>query len=189
MAKKTRRFAHKHLDIGGAALAFAIAGAAFWFGVNPVLHSGDDVRRLMGQVSLSQSQLEVARLEHRGLQQEIRDARASLDALSIELDTSDQLASRQAGIGRVLEGAGVSVSQFVVGSVQPGELLDIIPLRINGTGTSPDVIAAMHALRERFPDVAISSFQMAVAGDSTGQQVVFGFDLAWYIASDGVPES
>lgn len=188
MARNVQRFTHNRIDLTGAACAFAIAGVAFWYGVTPVLHSGDDVRRLMGQVTSSQGQLESVRSERRDLQHEVERAQKSLDAMSIALDTSDQLASRQAGIGRVLEGAGVEVSQFVVGSVQTGELLDVIPLRIDGTGTSPDVIAAMHALRERFPDVAISSFRVSSAGDAKGQKVMFGFDLAWYIASDGMPE-
>ncbi len=189
MTGSTHRFTHKHLDMAGAACAFVIAGVAFWFGVKPVLHSGDDVRRLMGQVVHSQDQLEAVRTEYRELQDAIHDAEKSLNSLAIKLDNSDQLAARQAGIGRVLQNAGVAVDQFTVGAVRPGELLDVVPLRINGSGTSPRVIAAMHALRQQFPDLAITSFQIAGSGNSAEQQVSFGFDLAWYIASDGVPDS
>lgn len=191
MALKPRRFRHKGVDWIGAFCALVIAAAAFWFGVKPVLLSGTDVRRLTGQVTSSQKQLEEARVAHRELQQAAADARRRLDAMAIELDTSDQLASRQAGIGRVFRDTQVNVEQFSVGTVEKGEHLDVVPLRINGKGTSPDVIAAMHTLRQRFPDVAIRSFQISLGGRDSDQkqQVLFGFDLAWYIASDGTPES
>lgn len=186
MGPRRVRFRHKRMDLVCTGLAVAILGLAFWFGVRPVLHSGDDVRRLAGQVTNSRSQLETKRVEYRTLLATITKSRRDLEALAIELDSSDQLSSRQEGIERVLRQSGVTIEQFTVGAVQPGELLDVVPLRVNGEGASPRVIAAMHALRKRFPDLAITSFQIAAGGGANGEQkVVYGFDIAWYIASDG----
>lgn len=189
MRKNHRRFRHTQVDIIGGCCALFVLGLAFWFGVRPVLDSDDDVRRLAGQAADSQAQLESAQAEYRHLQDMIEETELQLEKLALELDSSDQLASRQEGIGRVLRNAGVKVEQLTVGAVRPGELLDIVPLRINGTGTSPQVISAMHALRKRFPDLAVTSFQITGGGNAESNEVVYGFDLAWYIASDGSPES
>lgn len=177
------RFPHPRIDAAGVALALAIAGAGFWFGVRPVLHSEEDSRRLAGQMTASQAQLETARTEYRQLQDAIADAREQLEAMAISLDESDQLAARQAGIGRVFRASGIEIEQFTVGSIQPGELLDVVPLRISGKGASPDVIAVMHSLRRRYPDLAVTAFQIA-SGGADGQIVTFGFDVTWYVASD-----
>lgn len=187
MARRTKRFRHTRVDAVGTACALFILFGAFWVGVRPMLHSWDDVKRLTGQVVGSRSQLEAVQAEHRGLQRSIGVAETGLRSLALELDSSDQLASRQEGIGSVLREAGVTVEQFTVGAVQPGELLDVVPLRISGSGPSPRVAAAMHQLRERFPDLAVTSFRINSGGKAGSQRVTFGFDLAWYIASDGAP--
>ena len=187
MAGQKRKFRHNRLDACGACIALAMLSGAFWLGVRPMLHSWEDVNRLTGQVLGSRSQLEAVRSEHRDLQRLIGAAEGSLNALALELDSSDQLASRQEGIGSVLRKAGIKVDQLTVGAVQPGELLDVVPLRISGSGTSPKVAAAMHNLRVRYPDLAVTSFQITSSGKSGAQEVTFGFDLSWYIASDGVP--
>jgi|GEM_PF-3590064 len=187
MARRAQKFQHKRVDLVGAACAVFILFGAFWVGVRPMLHSWDDVKRLTGQVMGSRAQLESVQLEHRALQRSIGIAETGLSSLALELDSSDQLASRQEGIGSVLRAAGVKVEQLTVGAVQPGELLDVVPLRISGTGPSPKVAAAMHQLRERFPDLAVTSFRINSGGKAGSQQVSFGFDLAWYIASDGAP--
>ncbi|MFG0243771.1 MAG: hypothetical protein ACF8R9_13375 [Phycisphaerales bacterium JB054] len=187
MARRAQRFRHNQVDAIGAACALFILFGAFWVGVRPMLHSWDDVKRLTGQVVGSREQLQNVQAEHRALQRSIGVAESGLRSLALELDSSDQLASRQEGIGSVLRAAGVTVEQLTVGAVQPGELLDVVPLRISGSGPSPKVAAAMHQLRERFPDLAVTSFRINASGKADSQQVTFGFDLAWYIASDGAP--
>jgi hypothetical protein len=189
MSVRRAVYRHPRIDLAGFVLALCIGGLAAWFGVRPIMHSEEMTRRLAGQLSNSKAQLEAAQSEHRSLLESIEAGRAELAELAISLDDSDQLASRQAAVGEVFAGAGVRLEQFTVGTVQPGELVDVLPFRVNGVGQASSVIGAMHALRTRFPDLAISSFQISQGGRGEAGSVAFGFDIAWYIASEGAPES
>ncbi|VAX40966.1 hypothetical protein MNBD_PLANCTO03-2394 [hydrothermal vent metagenome] len=184
MALGGSSFKHTDVDTIACTLALAIAGAAFWVGVKPALHSEEDTRRLGSQMSLSNQQLEDAQSQYRKVRQEIDTCRARLAELAIVLDAPDQLASRQDEVSKVFSEAGLSINQLSVGAVERGELLDVIPFRLSGSGAFPDVVATMHTIREVFPDMAVTVFQIGSAGGAGDEGVGFSFDIAWYVGHE-----
>jgi len=185
MALGGSSFKHTDVDTIACTVALAIAGAAFWIGVKPALHSEEDTRRLGSQMQESNQQLEEARSQYRKVRQEINTCRARLAELAIVLDAPDQLAARQDEVSRVFSEAGLSINQLSVGTVERGDLLDVIPFRLSGSGAFPDVVATMHTIREAFPDMAVTIFQIGSAGGAGGEGVGFSFDIAWYVGREG----
>ncbi len=185
MALGRTQYKHQDVDTIACIAAIVIAGTAFWFGVKPVLHSEEDTRRLGNQMRKSNGQLEEAQSQYRRVRQEITTIRGRLDTLAIVLDAPDQLATRQDEISRVFSEAGLALNQLSVGTVARGELVDVIPLRLSGTGAFPDVVATMHAVREVFPDMAVTVFQIGSTGGAGGEGVGFSFDISWYVGREG----
>jgi len=185
MTPRRGKFVHRKLDAGACLIALAMGGATFGLGVWPAMHAQDNANRLAGQVQLSNAQLEQAQSEYRQVRGRIDRTRRQLDALAVVLDAPDQLAARQAQIGRVFGEAGVSVGQLSVGTIEEGRLVDVIPMHLSGTGAFPDVVAAMHAIRTVFPDMAVTTFQIGGAGGAGDDGVGFSFGLAWYVVGAG----
>lgn len=177
----------KHRDVDGAAClaAFVIGALAFWVGVKPALHTEEDTHRLDTQMRESKVQLESTQDQYREVRQAIASAGAELAELAIVLDAPDQLAFRQAEISRVFQEAGLSLDQLTVGSIRQGELLGVIPFHLSGSGSFPDVVAIMHTVQERFPDMAITAFQLAAAGSAEDRHVGFSFGIEWYVVRNG----
>ncbi len=184
MSRGRPQFQHKEVDTVACVMALAIASTAFWFGVKPVLLSEEDTRRLGSQMQQSNVQLEDAQSQFRQVRREIKTIRARLEQLAIVLDAPDQLASRQDEISRVFHEAGLTINQLSVGTVERGELLDVIPLRLSGSGAFPAVVATMHTVREVFPDMAVTLFQIGAAGGGEKRGVGFSFDIAWYVGRE-----
>ncbi|MCC7390270.1 MAG: hypothetical protein IT431_16060 [Phycisphaerales bacterium] len=184
----TRRFGHGDVD-GAACLGAAlIAGAAFWFGIWPVLHAEREAGRLTDQMSNSQTQLDATQTQYRELREAITGSLDRLEDIEIVLNTPDQLAARQADIGRVFAEFGLTVDQLNVGEIRQGKLLDTIPLRLSGTGDFPDLVRTMHEMRTVFPDMAVTAFQIGASGNA-GQAgeptIAFSLGLDWYVAGEG----
>ena len=186
MSKQTK-FSHPDIDGVACLLAAIIAGAAFWWGVWPLLHAEDEAQHLAKQMAASQAQLDAARADYLAMRAKLVGTQEQLDRLAVILDDPDQLSSRQAQIGRAFTDHGIEVGQLTVGTIEHGPLLDLIPLRLSGSGAFPDLVATMHLLRDEFPDMAITAFQIAGSGGRGGSEfdgVSFSLGIAWYVARD-----
>jgi len=186
-------FRTRDVDLAAGAALLAIGGAAFWFGIRPVFHAEDEQRRLAAQLTASRQQLEVAQSEYEQVRGAIETTRDRLQRSAVVLHTADGLVNRQEEVTSTVTGGGLDLEQLVVGTVFRGELLDTIPLHITGAGEFPRVVAIMHELRARFPDMAITSFQLTGGGSegpSGNSRVVrFVLDIAWYTARSEEPTS
>lgn len=188
MIQRQTRFRHTKLDSIACVIALGLAGAVCGVGVWPALHAEERARHLAEQAKLSNTQLTQTQGEFRQVQQLIARTRGQLKALAVVLDAPDQLATRQASLGRLFGEVGVSVGQLSVGTIERGELVDVIPLRLTGKGSFPEVVASMHAVRSEFPDMAVTTFQISGAGGTGGTDrdaVGFSFGLAWYVVGAG----
>lgn len=199
MSVERSQISHRDIDLGAVALAVVLAGVAAWVGVVPTLENEEIMRRLTGQVADSQEQLKQLQGEFRTVQNSIRRAERELDQSYIELHGSDQLAVRQGELHALLTASGVTVEQLAVGSVSAGEQLDTITLRVTGTAAFPTTVSLMRTLREAFPDMAITAFQLVRgvrqvsdgtnASANTETVAMFVFDLEWYAARNGAGSS
>lgn len=195
MADARRRFTHSGLDAGACIVILAIAGAAFWLGVWPVMRSETQARLLAKRMGDSQTQLDQTQRQYRQLREQIAGTIDRLEDIEIVLNTPDQLAARQADIGRVFAGFGLTVEQLSVGEIESGELLDTVPLRLTGAGDFPDLVRTMHGMRDEFPDMAITTFQIAGTGAARTNDrkeepsITFGLNLDWFVAGDGAGSS
>jgi hypothetical protein len=185
MAAKGTKFRHPDIDGVACVVALGMAVAGFWIGVRPALHSEDDSRRLGGQMDESGRQLDDVQGQYRQVRQQIRLAVAKLDAMAVVLDAPEQSVARQSEVSGVFQRAGISLEQLSVGTVERGELLDVIPLRLSGRGAFGDVVATMHTIREVFPDMAVSTFQIDASGGAGREDVGFSFNIAWYVGGEG----
>jgi hypothetical protein len=183
-----RRFRHRDVDGAACAGAALIAGAAFWFGIWPVMEAERDARRLTDQMSNSQTQLDATQAQYRELREQITGSLNRLEDIEIVLNTPDQLAARQADMGRVFAEFGLTVDQLNVGEATQGKLLDTIPLRLSGSGDFPDLVRTMRQMRTVFPDMAVTAFQIGASGND-GQAgeptIAFSLGLDWYVAGEG----
>ena len=182
------RFRHATVDIVACSVVGAIALLAYWVGIRPVFAAEDDQRRMADQLAESRRQLASTQAEYTGAKLAIETTSERLRRSSVVLHTADGLATRQEEVTRTVVGGGVQLEQLVVGTAVHGELLDTIPLQLSGTGSFPQVVLIMHELRTRFPDMAITSFQMSGAAtgpqgsDTATSSVRFLLDIAWYTA-------
>lgn len=188
------RFPQRNVDLAACGVLLAIAAAAFWFGIRPVFDAEEEQRLLGEQLAASRSELESTQAEYQRVRSTIEAARERLQRSAVVLHQADELMARQEQVSRTLVEGGLRLEQLVVGTAVPGELLDTIPLHITGSGDFPDAVAIMHELRARFPDMAITSFQLAGGGAAAGRSekaatVRFVLDIAWYTARTGNTES
>lgn len=185
---KQQRFSHTDVDAFACVLALAIAGAAFWFGLWPVLHADQEAKHLTHQMAGAQAQLDATQEQYRAMRAQIAGTLERLEDIEIVLNTPDQLAARQADIGRVFSEARLTVDQLTVGDIVKGDLLDTLPLRLGGAGDFPDLVKTMHEMRKVFPDMAVTSFQIGASG-GPGQDdkpsITFSLGLNWYVAGNG----
>jgi Tfp pilus assembly protein PilO len=195
MTSTARGFSNRDVDLAAGAALLAIGGVAFWFGILPVFHAEDEERRLAAQLTASRQQLEAAQSEYEQVRTSIANTRERLQRSTVVLHTADGLVNRQEQVSRTVIEGGLELEQLVVGTVAHGELLDTIPLHITGAGDFPRAVAIMHELRARFPDMAITSFQLVgggaamARGSEKASTVRFVLDIAWYTARSDEPRS
>ena len=61
----------------------------------------------------------------------------------------------------------------------------LVPIKLAGSGTYPDITRFLHALHNQFRDTALSSLKLTAQPDpkqSEKQIAAFSIDLAWYAA-------
>lgn len=184
-------FRHSRVDLTACAALALVALLAFWVGIRPVFDAEERHRQMGVQLRESRSQLAARRQEYAQVQQAIGATKERLRRSTVVLHTAEGLATRQEEVSAAVVNAGIELEQLTVGTAVPGDLLDTIPLHVTGQGTFPEVVAVMHELRTRFPDMAITSFQISGGGatgagsEKNASSVRFLLDIAWYTARSG----
>ncbi|MBK7406098.1 MAG: hypothetical protein IPJ41_16200 [Phycisphaerales bacterium] len=173
-----------NIDAIGFALAIVVAGAIGWASLRPLLDSEGNHRDTILQAAQAQQQLAEAQKQFESVRGSLDTAQRRLAANNVQLFAADRLTSRQEQLASVMRRGGLQLDQLAVGARTPGQLVDRVPFQLSGQGEFPQVVRQMHNLREAFPDMAVTSFQLSTAGPSSENKertlVRFMLEIAWY---------
>ena len=135
-------------------------------------------------------------------------------ATAVHLQPATRVNERLVEITKLAAGGNISIAQMTPGAstppsapanapadkhaAAPASPLDnkalVVPIKLAGTGTYPDLARFIHALREQFRDTAITSLKLnAQPGGGAAESAKpsentpgsFTIDLAWYAAPAG----
>lgn len=189
LARASDPLQHRAIDAVACGLAIAIAGGISWIGLRPIFDSEGVRRGMVLQAQHAGKQLAEAQEEYVQLRKSLESAEHHLAENRVQLVAADRLTVRQEQLAASMTEGGLQLDQLVVGTRTPGQLVDCVPFHLSGQGTFPEVVGQMHNLRTRFPDMAITSFQMSAAGkgsENTGvTRVRFTFEVAWFTVRNG----
>ena len=167
----------------GAVVCVALTAGAYAVGVRPA------VRRHAEQVA-RQADLRARKQKAAALANELQSARSQLaavnDALrsrSLRLQPASRVNDRISDLTKLTEGSGLTIDEMRPGVIAEGRDYKTVAILVAGNGTYPACATFLHRLREKFPDMAVRSFE--TTNNSTSPDApaaTFQFDLTWHAA-------
>ena len=167
----------------GAVVCAALSAGAYLAGVRPA------VRRHAEQVA-RRAELRDRKHKAAGLAAELQNARTQLSAVnealrsrSLRLQPASRVNDRISDLTKLTEGSGLTIDEMRPAGVVEGRDYKTVAILVAGNGTYPACAAFLHRLRERFPDMAVRSFE--TTNNSTPPETpaaTFQFDLTWHAA-------
>lgn len=194
------------VDALGALAALALTAGAAILAFGPKLLSHAPTR------AQQQAELDARRKEALDIERLAEAAHKNLadlqsqSAVAVQLRPANTINQRLGDMAAIAEPLNIAILQLspgpaapppatpAAGSPAPSEpKATIVPIKLAGTGTYPDIARFIHALHDKFRDTALSSLKLTAQPDpkqSEKQIAAFSIDLAWYAApaaSDGAP--
>ena len=167
------------IDLTGLAFAAAATLAVLFAGVHPLIKARDHVK---GQVStLASRRKEASDLTASltSVQKQLERTRQELEASSLNLQDASVLNERLALVNDLAFACGLQINAIQPGRRFTGSHHHTVSIFVSGNGTYRRCAQFLHRLREKFPDTAVSSFDLAGGFTKAAQ---FRFDLDWYVA-------
>ena len=171
------------IDAAGAAICIALCLVTYFAGIGPILsqHDACAVKR----TELASRRDELGRLSTILQQLQDRRARVSADLAQspLRLQAASRTNRRLAEIAELATKCGLNVDAIQPGRATAGNLYDIVPIHLAGTGRYPTCVRFLHRLQRVFPDTGVISLDLA-GGDPTGQpsSASFRCQLKWHTA-------
>ena len=165
--------------LGVVALA-ALSGLAYWLGVSPMLerHARIEAR----QIELNTAHRKSAETLHQlaDIKTQLVATRKELSAAPLRLEPASLLNHRLALVTDLVSQSGAGLDDIQPGRPGGGSRFDMLPIRVAGTATYGTFTALLHRLRADFPDIGVSSLDVAGNPQDPTGSAKFGLDLIWY---------
>ncbi len=163
------------LHLSGSVVLLALGAASWVVSIGPAMaraHEADAVKR-----SVTEASRTVLNLEHQEQRsrQEVEQASAQLESVSVKLVSIDERNSRLADLTALATGSGLIVDEVSPGEPEKGELFEMVTIRLRGRGAYSDLAGFMHSLASEHPDTEIRTFRTARSGDEGS----FEMRLVW----------
>ena len=173
----------KDWHIGAAAVAACAAlSAGLWFAVvQPGVVERDHRTELRAELSARRQKAEELNTNLVGAKAQLAALQGELTASPLHLSPESKINQRLAAINELATENGLVFQQIKPGTSADANHFRVMPIHVEGTGTYPTCTAFLHALRDSFPDTAVSSLDAtAQPGNATSTGIVFHMELSWY---------
>jgi hypothetical protein len=171
----------RHLiGVHATSAAILVAATALWFlaGVRPLMSAKQRASELGGLASDRRATIrelvgmrDASATRLAGVEQELSD-------LTVRLRPPAALNAQLAELAKLAEAEHIIVERIEPSTMVETALAIRVPVRISGRGSSPSAVRFLAALRSRFPDIAVESFDVAVEMGDTDAAI--RFDCVWY---------
>jgi hypothetical protein len=165
----------------GLAVCLGLTAAAYLFGVQPALATREADEAYA--VDLQGRRQNAADLSATlaSTRQKLEQTRREVAGLSLRLEPASGVNRRLAKLADLATAAGLEINEVQPGAASDSPHYQVVPIRISGTGAYPACAQFLHQLRERFPDTAARSVEVANPSPTRDHAAgTFRFELTWY---------
>ena len=170
------------IDALGLGACIAIVAAGYFLGLAPLLHYQTNV---MARHHLLAGQ----RQKVVSAQGSLRQLKGQLAALQ-SIESQDVLKpgklvrinSRLEQITSLAAARGLEIKDVEPGMTRQESHYQVVPLRLNGTGSFRGCTGFLHDLRHSLHDMTVVGFRLSGTPQAAGAPVNFNLELCWYTA-------
>jgi len=176
---------HVHL-IGGSVCA-VLAAVAWFTCLGPVLAARSEARAQ--RVAIAQQQREAEELRNKVVtaRRLISRARYEEQQSPLRLETVERTNLRLSEVSELAAKTGLDVSVIQPGQVRSQPRFEIVPIRLEGTGSFRKTAMFLHAVHQTFPDMGVGAVEVRHRPSDTGGLADFALRLVWYAAPHRAP--
>ncbi len=169
------------IDAAGVVACALLTAAAYLIGILPILRQRDEATVLEGQVTEQRQKAASAASMARTLRGQLASAQNTLAQLTVPLQPATSANSRIASITTLAAERGLDVQYIRAGALQPGSRFSQLPIQLSALGSYRTSAALIHEMRQKFPDMAVASFELS--GDPVDPEAPASFvvQLTWYV--------
>lgn len=167
---------------GGLLAVGAIIAAGYFFGVEPVETIRVKQQSLRTALKARSNEESELRRRHRDAEAALRDAQDTLQTRGVELRPASQLNAQIREISALATEMNVDVDSLNASPPAPETQFTRVPVRLSGRASAQDVAAFMRAIRERFADVAVRTFELRADLSPEGGESSVQMEIEWYAA-------
>lgn len=179
-ATPTLAYARRVAGVGVVACAAATAGS-YLLGVRPALARMAERDAAAQDLQDRKAHGHQVAADLAGVRRRLTVAKGELAGLPLRLEPASAVNRRLNELAEVAAVAGVTLDEVRPQSPVDGPHYRTVPIRAAGTGGYPACAAFLHALRERFPDTTVLSFEAQnPKPDRQNNVAVFRVELAWH---------
>jgi Tfp pilus assembly protein PilO len=176
-----------HIDAAGAAALALMLIAAYALGIRPVVQSREARASLAAQRDQELQKADSLGIALRELSGRVEEARQSLDAGAITLESAGRLNRRLARLTGL-----AAANHLKLDAIEPGKTArlpcyDAMEIAIAGRGTFTDCTAFLHHIYADVPDTEVMSVELSGQPGAADNAASFKVVLSWLIAGSASP--
>jgi Tfp pilus assembly protein PilO len=179
--KRADRSIFLRIDCAGVAACLLLSGAGYLVGVRPLLAVRE--QRVVQQQSLRTAVEQASSLvtSTRALRAQLTNAQNALAKIEIALQPATSINERVAELTALAGECHIEMQAIQPGTISNGNRFAQIPIQISANGTYRSAAQFLHRLRERFPDTAVHTFEMAATPEDPTATASINVQLLWYV--------
>jgi Tfp pilus assembly protein PilO len=181
-AEQTRNAESWKVDAGGIGALAALTALAYFLGAAPLLSRHEAVRQQQAELAAAGESRHDATLTLDTVQRELAQVEQQLAGSPLHLESPQALNQRLALLTELATESGARLDDVQPSRASDGLYYGSLPIHVSGSGAYPTFAALLRRVRERCPDMGISTFDVfGTAQDAEGRSK-FNFELVWYVA-------
>lgn len=173
-------------DAAGAGVVAALTAGLYFAVVAPAQRRQDAVQQQSALLDQIQGDIAAVRRKHEVLLARGSQLDQQLARYRINPEPPSRINARIASINELAAQHGLVLNEV---RSDPGSATSTgiaVPIRLGGTGAYAQFASFIAALHRAFPDVAVSSFELAGTPLDAGRnQPIFSADLVWHACAEG----
>ncbi len=179
--KDAKKFARTWRVDGGGVGVLAVLVLAWWgVGVQPLMEARAARARSIDELAAKREELRGLEEEARKGETKTANAKQELERSSFRLGKPGEINTRIDLITQLALSAGLRVDAIKPSEPSPGTRYTSVPIKLSGVGTYQTSVGFLRALRDRYPDVGLMSFDLRSKPEQTATKAAYTFDLVWF---------
>lgn len=185
MKLTTRLARHKRCVIvhaAGAAVVALAFGAGYFFGVAPVESLQERQQSLRTSLKAKSTEETDLRRRHRDAERAYEELAEFQRTRGVKLQPASQLNAQVRDIAALASEMHVEVDSLNASTPITESQFTRIPVRLAGRARAQDASEFMRAIRERFSDVIVRTFEIRADLSGSGALASVQLEIEWYAA-------